>query len=124
LTAPGFLNALVEKHFPSSPQAEVPEWVTKTLHKKRRVQTLMREAGFKNLRAFWAGNQMCFQDAEEFWELQVTFSSLARKRLAQVPAEKLAALRSEFLQTCAKVQARGGKLAYPSGAFYVKGEKE
>ena len=124
LTAPGFLNALVEKHFPSSRRAEIPDWVTKTRHKKRRVRVLMREAGFRNLRTFWIGHQVCFEDPKEFWELQVTFSSMARKRLARVPAEKVAALRNEFLQTCSKVQDRGGKLAYPSGAFYVKGEKE
>jgi ubiquinone/menaquinone biosynthesis C-methylase UbiE len=123
LTAPGFLNALVEKHFPSSPRAEVPEWVSQTRHKKRHVRNLMREAGFRNLRTSWMGHQVSFEDPQEFWELQVTFSSLARKRLARVPAESVAALRREFLEACAKVQARGGKLAYPSGAFYVKGEK-
>jgi ubiquinone/menaquinone biosynthesis C-methylase UbiE len=123
LTAPSFLNTLVETHFPSAHRTEVPEWITHTRHKKYRVRALLREAGFKNLRTFWMGHQVYFEDPREFWELQVTFSSIARKRLARVPQEKLAALRSEFLQTCATVQARGGKLAYPSGAFYVRGEK-
>jgi ubiquinone/menaquinone biosynthesis C-methylase UbiE len=124
LTAPGFLDALVEKHFPSAHRAEVPEWITHTRHKKHRVRALMREAGFKILRTFWMGHQVCFEDPLEFWELQATFSSIARRRLARVPQEKLAAVRSEFLRMCAKVQARGGKLAYPSGAFYVRGEKQ
>jgi len=123
LTAPGFLNGLVEKRFPSPP-TEIPEWVAKTRHKKHCVRALLREAGFQNLHTFWTGHQVYFENPEEFWELQVTFSSLARKRLARVHPDKLAALRSEFLQTCSKVQDRGGKLAYPSAAFYVRGVKE
>jgi SAM-dependent methyltransferase len=124
LRAPDFLNGLVEKYFPCATPAELPEWATKTLGKRHRVRGLMRAAGFTNLRSYWTGHQVCFDDPDEFWRLQVTFSSMARKRLARVPPKKVDALRKEFVQACAKVQSRGGRLAYPSGAFYVVGEKE
>jgi ubiquinone/menaquinone biosynthesis C-methylase UbiE len=123
LTAPGFLNGLVEKHFPCPCPTELPEWVTKTRDKKRYVRDLTREAGFRNLNEHWTGHQVFFDNPEQFWDLQVTFSSTARKRLARVPQEKVAVLRREFLQACAKVLSRGGELAYPCGAFYIVGNR-
>jgi ubiquinone/menaquinone biosynthesis C-methylase UbiE len=123
LTAPGFLNGLLEKHFPSLSPAEVPEWVTKTWGIKRRVRGLMREAGFTNLHSSWAGHQASFGSPEDFWDLQVTFSSMARKRLSRTSGQKRDALHSEFLQRCAQVRSRGGKLVFPVGAYYVVGEK-
>ena len=123
LTAPAVLNELVETHFPSAWPAEIPDWVTKAVLKTRRVRALMRNTGFMNLSSSWMGHEVCFQDPQEFWDLQVTFSSLARKRLSRVPREKVDALRAAFLETCASVRARGGKLAYPSGAFFIVGER-
>jgi SAM-dependent methyltransferase len=123
LTAPGLLNTLVEKYFPAPFSAEMPEWVVRTRQKKRRVQALMRRTGFTNLSSSWTGHQVEFEDPREFWDLQVTFSSIARKRLARVLPEKTAMLRKVFLQICMEVQRRGGELAYPSGAYYVLGER-
>jgi SAM-dependent methyltransferase len=123
LTAPGLLNGLVETHFPCASPTEIPDWVAKTVLKRRRVRALMRNAGFTNLRSSWMGHEVCFQDPQEFWDLQVTFSSLARKRLSRVPRERLDAMRAAFLKTCAQVRSRGGKLAYPSSAFFIVGER-
>jgi SAM-dependent methyltransferase len=122
LTAPGFLNGLVERHFPSVSPGEIPEWVVRTRDKKRRVRDLMREAGFTNLRSSWAGHEAYFERPEDFWDLQVTFSSIARKRLSHMPGERVDALHREFLQICAQVLSRGGRLVFPVGAYYVVGE--
>lgn len=123
LTAPGFLNRLLEKHFPCPCPTELPGWVAKRRDKKRFVRDLIRQAGFRNLKASWAGHQVFFDDPEQFWDLQVTFSSTARKRLARVPQERVAVMRREFLQACANVLARGGELAYPCGAFSIVGTR-
>jgi len=60
---------------------------------------------------------------EEFWELQATFSSTARKRLAAAPGEEIEKLRKEFLETCRRAISYGGKLAYPYAAFFVTAHK-
>jgi hypothetical protein len=60
---------------------------------------------------------------EEFWEIQCTFSSIARKRLAAAPPEKVTSLREQFLERCREVQGRGGRLVYPFGAFFVAAER-
>jgi ubiquinone/menaquinone biosynthesis C-methylase UbiE len=123
LTAPGFLNGLVEKYFPDARAAEIPPWVQAHRDKTQQVARLVREAGFAKLRTHWMGHEVILDTPEEFWELQLTFSSVARKRLAQAPATQVEALRQEFLEICAAVQSRGGQLAYPTGAFYVVGER-
>jgi hypothetical protein len=67
----------------------------------------------------WRGVEGVIETPEEFWDLQRTFSSFARKRLMDADARQAEAVRAEFLETCREVQARGGKLTYPYGALYV-----
>lgn len=62
---------------------------------------------------------MVVDSPEEFWAMQRTFSSIARKRLDQAPLEVAARLREEFLKLCREAQERGGRLIYPMAAFYV-----
>jgi ubiquinone/menaquinone biosynthesis C-methylase UbiE len=123
LTAPAFLNGLVEKHLPEGANREIPDWVQERRDKRRWVRSLIREAGFVNLRCFWEGHDLLLESAEEFWDLQMTFSTMARKRLAHASEEKVEIVRRQFMQTCARVQARGGRLAYPSAAFFVAAER-
>jgi hypothetical protein len=56
---------------------------------------------------------------EEFWEIQRTFSSIARKRIAGAAPEMVNLLREDFLRKCRDVQERGGRLVYPFAAFFV-----
>jgi hypothetical protein len=55
--------------------------------------------------------------------VQVTFSSLARKRLPGAAAEAVARLRREFDAGCDRAQASGGRLRYPTGALIVMAGK-
>ncbi len=119
LMAPGFLNALVEKHFPEPDKPEETFLAKEGWNKTRSVPTLVRRAGFADLSSYWEGHQACIETPEEYWDLQRTFSSIARKRLSAAPIEKVNALRGEFLETCRKVLSRGGRLVYPFAAFYV-----
>jgi hypothetical protein len=80
---------------------------------------LVQQAGFTGIRTAWQGHQFVIETVEEFWDLQRTFSSIARKRLSAAPPEKVEALRAAFVEQCRKVQSRGGRLVYPCAAFYV-----
>jgi ubiquinone/menaquinone biosynthesis C-methylase UbiE len=119
LTAPGFLNGLVERHFP---EEYGPEETALAKHGSGRagaVVPLVRGAGFEVVNTHWQGHRVGFDSAEEYWEIQRTFSSVARKRLARSDAEELSELKLEFLRTCDEVQSRGGKLVYPIAAFFL-----
>jgi hypothetical protein len=83
------------------------------------VLALVRQAGFAGVRWHWEGHELIAASPEEFWDVQRTFSSLARKRIAAAPPTTVAALQSEFVRRCYAVQARGGRLVYPYGAFFV-----
>jgi SAM-dependent methyltransferase len=119
LTAPAFLDTLVERRFPEPHRHEQTALAQAGHATTRSVPALVRDAGFKALRTSWEGHRSRLDTPEEFWEVQQTYSSLARKRLADAPAETVARLREEFLEASRTVLARGGRLVYPYAAFYV-----
>ncbi len=119
LIAPSFLDSLVEKHLPRAQEPEESDLASRPHARTRNVTGLVRSAGFHIIRTEWMGHEPAIEDAEEFWDVQRTFSSIARKRLATASAGTLEAIRREFSGTCAEVQARGGRLVYPFGAFFV-----
>jgi len=119
LTAPDSLNTLVESYLPGAEEPEESSLARRSLHRSRSVPPLVRKAGFTGVQTYWQGHRFCVETPEEFWEMQRTFSSIARKRLRGAPAKKVEELRAEFLARCREVQARGGRLVYPFGAFYV-----
>jgi ubiquinone/menaquinone biosynthesis C-methylase UbiE len=123
LVAPAFLDSLVEKYLPEPVHTETSALAQAGLHRASDVLTLVREAKFTNVLTGWHGHRAVLKTVDEFWRIQSTFSSLARKRLAAAPADKLRALKDEFFTVCNQVQARGGNLEYPMGAFFVKAEK-
>ena len=65
------------------------------------------------------GGEYIIESPEEFWDLQATFSSKARKRLSRASEADSAALRAGFLAACRDVQGRGGELIYRVGASIV-----
>ncbi|MDX1545982.1 MAG: methyltransferase domain-containing protein [Rhodothermales bacterium] len=119
LEAPHFLDHLVRKHFGEGPNVE--ESALARTHRNRAavVPRLVEAAGFAEVRRYWQGYYPEVETAEAFWELQATFSSLARKRLAAARPEAVEALRAEFFATCAAVLERGGRLVYPNAALFV-----
>ncbi|CAN5407971.1 hypothetical protein BH24GEM3_BH24GEM3_12470 [soil metagenome] len=119
LSGPGFLNSLVERFCPPAEEPEESAVARAGLNRTRRVLTLVRRAGFAGVRWHWEGHELIAASPEEFWDVQRTFSSLARKRIAAAPPTTVAALQSEFVRRCYAVQARGGRLVYPYGAFFV-----
>ena len=123
LVACDFLNGLVERFLPNPDGPNEAQWTKENPRLTQSVPSLVHAARFGKVRCYWQGQQATIQSPEEFWDLQVTFSSIARKRIAAAPQEKVNALRQEFAATCSRVQSRGGKLIYPTGALFVYGER-
>lgn len=119
LTGPSSLNALIARRLEGHADPEESSLAREGRKRTQKVPELVREAGFCNLQTSWCGAEAVIEAPEEFWELQSTFSSFARKRLLDADAREAEAVRAEFLKTCREVQARGGKLTYPYGALYV-----
>jgi ubiquinone/menaquinone biosynthesis C-methylase UbiE len=119
LLAPAHLNALVELYVPAPSQ---PEETDLAKHRNKAL-ALVRKAGFADLEVDWEGRHLVLEDAEDFWKLQSTFSSFARKRLAAAPPDQVERVRNKFLESCAHVQARGGKLVYHYAARYITGRR-
>lgn len=120
LVACGYLDHLVEKHVPAARADEEAGW-THEHHVQSPVPVMVRDAGFTDVRVTWAGHDGVLATNEEFWEVQVTFSSLARKRLAHASPAALDALRREFDAGCDRARAAGARLRYPTGALIVTG---
>jgi SAM-dependent methyltransferase len=119
LVGPGFLESLVERRLPGRRELEESSLASHPHLRARALAPLLRRAGFKPIRRDWLGHRFEFDDPEQFWEVQRTFSSVARKRLGDAPPEAVEAIRGEFIDACRSVEARGGALVYPVGAYYV-----
>ncbi|MFN2508033.1 MAG: class I SAM-dependent methyltransferase [Chthoniobacterales bacterium] len=119
LSAPDFLEHLVRKHLPAAEQPEESQLARSHCRPATAVPVLLRDAGFQNLQSRWEGHLGFVETAEEFWALQATYSSLARKRLLTAPPEALASLKDEFFGLCRQVQERNGRLAYRYGAHFI-----
>jgi len=78
LIACDFLNGLVEKYLPESEGMEEAQWTKDLVHLTESVPTLVKSASFHNIGCSWMGQRAEIKTSEEFWEVQVTFSSLAR----------------------------------------------
>jgi len=119
LIAPGCLESLLEHRLARASEPQTSALASHSLGRAGAVVELLRDAGFVDLRQDWLGHRAEFADPQEFWEAQRTFSSVARKRLGDAPADAVDAVRREFLDLCAGVRRRGGVLAYPVAACYV-----
>jgi ubiquinone/menaquinone biosynthesis C-methylase UbiE len=119
LVAPAFLDSLVESFFPQSSGAEESYLASHSHNRTQGVFSLVGSAGFKVGTNYWQGHQAEISSAEEFWDIQRTFSSISRKRLNDADPIELESLRHAFIRECEAVQSRGGNLVYPFAAFYV-----
>lgn len=121
--APAALDRLVAERLPAGPLAEVTELEHHDAMKPTRVPALVRAAGFARVRVEWVGMCAEVDSPEQFWELQSTYSSRARKRLAAAPSDLVRGIREDFLVRAGKVRAKGGRLIYRSAALYVIAER-
>jgi hypothetical protein len=85
-------------------------------NRRLRTGSLLREAGFARVRQFWQGRRDEL-DSEEFWDVQVVYSSAERLQLQQASAQEVDALKQDFLARCQRLRANAGKLIYPHSAM-------
>lgn len=124
LIAPFILDALVRRHETGvADMQEQSALASKGLNRTGSVPQLIKAAGFVYLTTQWQGHIVSIPTAEDYWNLQRTFSSFSRKRINRMNEAQVQAVRDEFFTLCDKVQARGGKLYYPYGAFYVRAQR-
>jgi ubiquinone/menaquinone biosynthesis C-methylase UbiE len=83
----------------------------------------MRRAGYVDLRRHWFGQSSRIESVDEFWALQVTLSTHARKALSDMPAAATLRLRKEFDKRCHAHLRRGGSLVYRSGAVVISARR-
>jgi len=123
LTACDFIDSLVEKHIPKDSGGEIAEWVGEHHGFSGSIKKLVQEAGFEAMHTDWKGQYSIIESPEDFWLLQMTFSSMARKRIAEADQNTVERLKSEFIQTCEQVLERNGRLVYQTGAAIVSARK-
>jgi ubiquinone/menaquinone biosynthesis C-methylase UbiE len=111
LTAPQFLHRMMIA------QGMTPGAKHQPLERRPRIMRLLREAGFEHIQRHWLGCSVAV-DPDEFWRLQVTFSSRDRIRLQEASERDIAALKQDFLERCRIVQNNNGKLIYPYAAMF------
>ena len=67
----------------------------------------------------WIRYRALVDTAEEFWELQATFSSVARARLQSATLKLVDELRSRFMKTRDQMQMLVRRLVHSTGALFV-----
>ena len=113
LTAPGFLEELVRRRLPADAGPRAHH------HGSVNVARLVRRGGFEKVRTFWEGRQNVLENEEQFWEIQRTYSTVVRERLAHASPDEVRELRDETLSAAAHVTSQGGRLVYGHAALFV-----
>jgi SAM-dependent methyltransferase len=123
LLAPSHLNELVERLLPSAVEPEETELARDPGARAPKAATLIRNLGLTDLKTHWEGHHLRLPHAAEFWELQSTFSSIARKRLESCPEGQIQKVRQAFDESCRRVLRRDGRLEYHYAALYFHGTR-
>jgi ubiquinone/menaquinone biosynthesis C-methylase UbiE len=123
LSACGFIDALVEKHLPHGDEPSVTQWVEHQHGFGESVKDMLNAAGFENLASAWKGQYSTLASADDFWLVQMTFSSTARRRIQQADQDALSRLKDDFYQKCEQVLKKNGRLVYQTGAAITSGRK-
>jgi hypothetical protein len=118
LAAPAFVERLARRRWPTTDTSHAT-------HHSRSVNLprLVRAAGFTDVRTSWEGHAAVVDTPEEFWEIQRTYSTLVRERLAHALASEVNDLRDETLEVGRRVQERGGRLTYRHAALFVSARR-
>lgn len=117
------IDALVARLLPARQHEENAGWTRGHHEFSGSLSELLTRAGFEVSGSDWMGEAFEIGAAEDFWDFQVTFSSTARKRLAEASPAAAAALRAEFDRQCKATLGKGGRLVYRVGAAIVTAVK-
>jgi SAM-dependent methyltransferase len=119
LVAPGALEALMAARLGPDHGASAHWDAHARDHAPQALRGLMTGAGFADVRASWRGRDTAIPTAGEFWDVQRTFSSRARRRLSEAPASFVEDLRRQMEARSEAVLGRGGHLVYPQGVLFL-----
>jgi hypothetical protein len=117
------IDRLVDELLPRTDGGEEAAWTHQRHGFSGSIQTLAREAGFAIDAVEWHGREYMVTSADDFWDLQTTFSSSSRKRIGEASATDRDRLRAAFDVDCRSVLARGGRLVYRVGTALVAAHK-
>jgi SAM-dependent methyltransferase len=123
LTAPGALESLLSERLGPDEGASAHWQSHAATHGPGDLPRLLAQAGFADVEASWLGRDLEIASADEFWDLQRTFSSRARRRLAGVAPAALDDLRRALAERSGAVLARGGRLVYPQGVSLLRARR-
>lgn len=119
MRAPGVMERFIEARVAELPQREETMWAGGNPSLSLRQHVV--QAGFEDVRSDWVGHTVRFASAESFWEAQVAIITAVRKRLQQLPEDRVELLHSEFVGRAQAVLESGGELLYPYGAYFITG---
>jgi len=123
LQACEFIDSLVEKYIPERKDRDVAEWVKHHHGFTGSIRDLVINSGFEKVSTCWKGQYSVISSPDDFWLLQMTFSSIARKRTQSANISEIEQLREEFFRRCDEVLQKNGRLVYQSGAAIIAGTK-
>jgi ubiquinone/menaquinone biosynthesis C-methylase UbiE len=117
------LDRLVDAALP--PDEELPQGaaLATQLSRSEAIATLARRAGFERIDWSWKNYQNEVATADEFWEMQRTICTRARKRLLSASPDVIETVRRQFVDTCRVTLERGGHLVFPISAVFVAARK-
>jgi ubiquinone/menaquinone biosynthesis C-methylase UbiE len=113
------LDRLVDDALPPDTDAPEGSALATNLSRGGPVAMLLRQAGFRRVERSWRNFQNGVATAEEFWDMQRTICTRARKRLLGAPPATIESVRGEFLRAAERTRERGGVLAFPISAIFV-----
>lgn len=117
------IERLVDTELNALEMGEEAEWTHGHHGFSGSIESLLRNAGFTIQSSKWVGESYKIASVSDFWELQSTFSSRARKRLGNASEDDVKRVRAKFEQECERVLERGGSLVYRVGAAIVTGDR-
>lgn len=117
------LERLVALHLRDVPDPEVSALAGARRDFSGVLRDLLRQAGFADVQRHWTGAEFVVPTIEDFWQLQTTISTPARKRMALASQAGRDTVKAAFWADCTAVLNRGGQLTYSVGAAIVTGRK-
>jgi SAM-dependent methyltransferase len=122
-TACGHLEAFAQLHLPDTYKDTVAPWTEHHHGFSDSIESLVTQAGFHLQSREWKGAKYKIDSIDEYWNLQATFSSVARKKISAASANDVIKLKNFFYDDCRKVQNAGGALVYEVGAAVIRAKK-
>ena len=117
------LDVIVDDELPPDDDAPHGSTLATKLNRTGAVADLARAAGFTRIGRSWRNFQNDVATADEFWEMQRTICTRARKRLLAAPPAVVDSVKREFLERCRATVERGGRLVFPISAVFVTAVK-